>query len=267
MPKKVITGKIASKMVSKNEKKSFTEMFMSSLTEAISVIGITLAVVSFFYLRSSQNDIQKLDTLFTKQEKLQQQLASNKSLIDIIVKEHNDLNHRNIEYYNALSKKIDTSKQELANELVKDELFKGKLIQEVSKAPLDGVVSVLEFKKENIALKDKLDNNTKKINELVPIYDAIDFKDKENVLAIPMIRSDIIKLSESVDELKMNVDKEISKIHSSLISETSRIYDFGKWFMGLLIVSLVVPLLKDISKKTEVEKPENDKDGGADPAA
>lgn len=103
------------------------------------------------------------------------------------------------------------------------------------------------------------------VEQFRPVYDAIDIKNRENTLAVPLIRKDIDTLQRDLAEAKRAADQDRLALTTELATETSRIYDLGKWFLGLLVVACVLPLIEPLFKRlaTPREKSETSQGDGA----
>ena len=67
-------------------------------------------------------------------------------------------------------------------------------------------------------------------------------------LAVPMLRRDLDSLSAAIDETRESFSSDLAEVQARLSVETSRIYDLGKWFLGLLFAASVVPLVESLRR-------------------
>ena len=147
------------------------------------------------------------------------------------------------------------STQLLAKALLEDKDFRSELLASIENAPMKGFLPqgrFNEFVKQN---KSALGSFEKQLMKLQPVYDAIDIESRENNLAIPLIRKDILSITDNVDQIESQIKEDRNRIETELALETTRIYDLGKWFLGLLAVACVLPLLERLFK---IPKPNPD---------
>ena len=65
-----------------------------------------------------------------------------------------------------------------------------------------------DFRKENKKTEESIAGLLGKFAKLEPIYDAIDVENKENILAIPLMRKDVSQISVDLKSLQSTVEQE-----------------------------------------------------------
>ena len=73
-------------------------------------------------------------------------------------------------------------------------------------------------------------------------------KNVENALSVPLIRKDITGLSSQLGQIKDTLDRQILALQVDLTTQTGRVYDLGKWFVGILLVACILPLIEPLFK-------------------
>lgn len=74
-----------------------------------------------------------------------------------------------------------------------------------------------------------------------------------NTLAVPMFRKDLDSLSNEIESLSLSVAEDLSNLRLTVSSEIGRIYDLGKWFVGLILAVTVVPLIESYFSRKKIE--------------
>lgn len=136
----------------------------------------------------------------------------------------------------------------LAEQLLADDGFRSAIVQAVSESPTEGFLREDDFRKEKAGIEEALAAVSGDIEKMLPVYDAIDVKNKETVLAIPMMRLAITEVSSDLRDLRSELEKSELALRTVISTETNRIYDLGKWFLGLLVVAFVFPLIEPLFK-------------------
>lgn len=147
----------------------------------------------------------------------------------------------------------------LTDQLLADDSFQSAIVQAVSTSSTDGFLREDDYQRGKAQLEKTLASVSGQVEKLVPVYDAIDVKDKENALAIPLIRKDITELSEDIEEVKSSTDKRLFTLHAEIATEINRVYDLGKWFLGLVVAACVLPIIAPLLKRRkQADTPESE---------
>lgn len=77
-------------------------------------------------------------------------------------------------------------------------------------------------------------------------------QDSAKALAIPILRKELDSLKDRFSTQSKTLSDDISKFRATVTAETSRIYDLGKWFLGMILAVSIVPIIEPLFKRKKM---------------
>ncbi|HEX5719328.1 MAG TPA: hypothetical protein VF179_24410 [Thermoanaerobaculia bacterium] len=108
---------------------------------------------------------------------------------------------------------------------------------------------------ELASARQGVDELRETVGRLDLVYDALQV-DTAKALAIPMIRRDLDQLRQDIQRTDNRVTASLSEVRKDFGEDTSRIYDLGKWFLGVVLGASLIPLLEPVFRRRREESSE-----------
>jgi hypothetical protein len=106
-----------------------------------------------------------------------------------------------------------------------------------------------------VGIREQVKALSQKVSDSDDLMKALS-QDPVKALTIPLLRKDVEFLQGSIDRLSASVASDLANIRTSVTNETNRIYDLGKWFLGLILAASLIPLIEPLFRRRKKdEKP------------
>ena len=107
----------------------------------------------------------------------------------------------------------------------------------------------------------RFQRNERRIRELKGTMNLL-VDSPERSLALPLLQRDLENIGDNLERLEKSFDEDIVALEDDFSRDFGRIYDLGKWFIGLIlagsIVQFIQPFMFRARDKTPAEEPRTD---------
>jgi len=148
-----------------------------------------------------------------------------------------------------------------ASEVLAEQVDNVILRLEAASSDDTGDVGLMKERIDVIALSvEALSHDVKEsgsnVQQVLGLYSAIKDMDGEQAIALPLLRSEVNQLEEDIEAIREEANAsqallkaDMDKAVVALTNQIATIYDFGKWFLGMIMAAMIVPLIKPLFEK------------------